>query len=121
MQLYGDFEGFPENNSAWFGLVSYNDQETALRGDEIGKMELPFRMVPFSRGIRQFSGRGVYLPPRNLSVFLEFRDYDIKSPLMSLKSKGTSPNAPLHQEKKGLLRDNAWMSQEVSKWLVNGL
>ena len=23
-KIYGDFEGFPENNSAVFGLVSYN-------------------------------------------------------------------------------------------------
>ena len=68
MQMYGVFEGFPENDSAWFGLVSYNDQETALRGDEIGKMELPFRMVPFSRGIRQFSGGGVPSPKKSLGV-----------------------------------------------------
>ena len=25
MQINGDFEGFPENNSALFGLVSYSD------------------------------------------------------------------------------------------------
>ena len=25
MQMYGDFEGFPEDNSALFGFVSYND------------------------------------------------------------------------------------------------
>ena len=42
MQMYGVFEGFPENNSAWFGLVSYNDQETALRGDESWEDEISF-------------------------------------------------------------------------------
>ncbi len=25
MQIYGNFQGFPEKNSALFGLVSYND------------------------------------------------------------------------------------------------
>ena len=31
MQMNGDFEGFPENNSALFGLVSYETVEIPSR------------------------------------------------------------------------------------------
>ena len=40
MQIYGNFEGFPENNSALFGLVSYNDP-CWLKWKYFYELELP--------------------------------------------------------------------------------